>query len=311
MPRSAVSGGGRNVNPKFSVIIPAYNTERFVAETIRSVFAQTYRNHEVIAVDDGSTDGTLQALRRFEPRIRVLTKPRGGPASARNLAIKHATGEYLAFLDSDDLWIENKLAEQAEYLERHPGIGLLFSEVFMFREVDGQRRIQSKEGYTGDPTFSQLLFGNFIPNSTVVIRRACLDRVGLLNESPELIAVEDYEYWMRIARVCPMAGLPKPLVYYRIREGNLMGDGRDIDKRLRLFLRVIYEIERQYPRMWEECRVDRDLLLARLHVRAGFAWKERGLWREALRRFIRALTYSRRPRVLRWIFAAAVLKRWS
>jgi glycosyltransferase involved in cell wall biosynthesis len=299
------------MNPKFSVIIPAYNTENFVAQTIRSVFAQTDQNYEIIAVDDGSTDGTLQALREFEPRIKVLTKPNGGPASARNLAIKHSTGEYIAFLDSDDLWVKHKLEVQGAYLDRHPSVGLLFSEVLMFSEVDGRRKVHSKEGYTGDPTFYQLLFGNFIPNSTVVIRRACIDRVGWLNESPELIAVEDYEYWMRIARTCPLVGLSKPLAYYRIRDGNLMGDGKDIDKRLKLFMAVIEEIEKSYPRMWEEQQVDRSLLLARLHVRAGFAWKLRGLYGESLRRFAQALTYSRKPRVLRWIVAATLLKRWS
>jgi glycosyltransferase involved in cell wall biosynthesis len=299
------------VNPKVSVVIPAYNAEEYLTETIRSVFAQTYRDYEIIAVDDGSTDNTLRALRRFEPRIKVLTKPNGGPASARNLAINNSTGEYIAFLDSDDIWIRDKLEEQVAFLDKNTEMGLLFGEALMFVDEKGEKKIQGKIGYTGDPGFCQLLYGDFIPNSTVIIRRSCVDKIGLLNESKELIAAEDYEYWMRIAKVFPIAGIPRPLVYYRIREGNLMGDGRNIDKGLNLALNVINEVEKLFPRMWEECGTDRNQLIARLHIRAGFAWKQRGFWKECFFKFAKALTYSPKPRVFRWIIAAGLLKRWS
>jgi glycosyltransferase involved in cell wall biosynthesis len=301
------------VKPKVSVIIPAFNSEKYIAEAIESVLAQTYRGYEIIVVDDGSTDNTLQLLKQYDSRVKVLTKPNGGPASARNLAIKNSNGEYLAFLDSDDLWMKEKLEEQLAFLEKHPEVGLTFGEMLIFEEKGGKRIIQSKVGYTRDPTFRQLLFGNYIPNSTVVIRRKCVDKVGLLNESKELIAVEDHEYWMRIARSFPLAGIPNPLAYYRIRNGNIMGAGEnyDIDKGLKLAMAAIGEAEKQFPRMWEECQVDRDLLFARLHIRAGFAWKKRGNWKECMLRFIKALKFSRNPRVVRWIIAATILKRWS
>ncbi len=299
------------MNPRFSVIIPAYNAEKYLAQTIESVFSQTDQSYEVIVVDDGSTDRTLQILRSFEPRIKVLSKPNGGPASARNAAIKNSSGDYLAFLDSDDLWMPGKLEKQAAFLEKNPKIGLLFGEALMFSEEKGEKVIQSKIGYTEDPSFCRLLFGDYIPNSTVVIRRECVDRVGLLNEKRELIAVEDYEYWMRIARSFPMAGLPEPLAYYRIREGNLMGDGSDIDRGLNLSLAAIEEVEKLFPGMWEECRVDRNRLFARLQIRAGFAWKRRGDLNQCLRRYLKALSFSRHPRVFRWMIAATLLKRWS
>ncbi len=299
------------MNPKVSVIIPAYNAEHFVAETIRSVLAQTYSNYEVIAVDDGSTDNTLEVLRRHEPQIKVLTKSNGGPASARNLAIKNSVGEYIAFLDSDDLWIEDKLREQVAFLDKNPELGLLYSEALMFTEEAGEKKIQMKFGYTDNPTFCKLVYGNFIPNLTAVIRRACIDRIGFLNESKALIAVEDYEYWLKIARVFPIAGIPRPLAYYRIREGNLMGDGSDIDKGVNLALAAIREVEKSYPEMWEECGIDRSLLFARMYIRAGFAWKQKGAWKECLLRYVKALRSSRNPKVLRWIAAATLLKRWS
>lgn len=302
-------GGG--VQPRVSVVIPAYNAEDYIAATIESVLAQTYQNHEIIVVDDGSTDRTLQVLRNIELRIKVLAKTNGGPASARNLAINNSVGEFIAFLDSDDLWTPDKLAEQIAFLDLHPEVGLLFGEALMFNEINGEKVIQQKIGYTGDPTFRQLLFGDFIPNSTVIIRRACVERIGLLNESRDLIAVEDYEYWMRIARAFPMAGIAKPLAYYRIHEGNLMGDGGNIDRGHDLAITAIKEIERQFPQMWEETQVDRNLLFAKLQIRAAFAWKERGQWRECLKHVARALKISRNPRVFRWIIAASLLKRWS
>lgn len=297
--------------PKVTVIIPAYNIEGFVSETIQSVLDQTYKSYEVIAVNDGSTDNTLSVLKRFEPQIKVLTKSNGGPASARNLAIKNSRSEYIAFLDSDDLWIEDKLEEQVGFLDQHPEIGLLYSEAWMFTEENGEKKVQNKIGYTGDPRFCQLLYGDYIPNSTVVVRRSCVDQVGLLNEKRELIAVEDYEYWMRIAKNFTIAGIPRPLAYYRLRQGNLMGDGSNIDKGLNLVLAAIGEVEKLFPQMWEECGIDRNQLFARLQVRAGFAWKQQGAWKECLSKFAKALTYSRGPRVFRWIIAATLLKRWS
>jgi len=299
------------VKPEVSVVIPAYNSEKHIAETLRSVLAQTYRNYEVIVVDDGSSDGTLRLARSFEPQVKVLTKKNGGPASARNLAISNSQGDYIAFLDGDDLWVEDKLEEQAAFLDGNRSVGLVYGEALMFTESDGEKKIGSKIGYTTDPSFSSLLFGDYIPNSTVMIRRACVEKAGLLNESRELIGVEDYEYWMRIAKHFAIAGIPRPLAYYRIRDGNLMGDGSDINKGLNLSVAAIREIERLYPGLWEECQVDREMLFARLHVRAGFAWKQKRDWKQCAIKFREALGFSRRPRVFRWMAAAMLLKRWS
>lgn len=296
---------------KVSVVIPAYNAEGYLAETIRSVLAQSYRDYEVVVVDDGSSDQTLQVAKSFEPCVRAFRKENGGPASARNLAIENSTGEYIAFLDSDDLWVEKKLALQVAFLDDNPGIGLTFGEAWMFSEEAGERMVAGKIGYTGEASFRLLLFGDYIPNSTVMVRRGCVEAVGLLNESRELIAVEDYEYWMRIARSFPIAAIPEPLAWYRIREGNLMGDGQDINNGLTRSITALREMERQYPQVWTEQQVDRQLLLARLHVRAGFAWKQRQGWRESGRKFIEALSCSMHPRVFRWIAAAMLLKRWS
>ncbi|MEP7337857.1 MAG: glycosyltransferase [Acidobacteriota bacterium] len=291
------------------MVIPAYNAEKYIAETLQSVFDQTYRNYEVIVVDDGSMDGTLQLLQGYAPGVKVVGKSNGGPASARNVAINNSDGELIAFLDSDDLWFTDKLDVQVRFLCENPAVGLVYGEALMVGQDDGGET--RKIGFTESPSFCKLLYGDFIPNSTVIVRRSCVEKAGLLNESKELIAAEDYEYWLRIAKLFPIAGIPRPLAYYRVRNDSLVGDGKDIEKGLELALAVIHQVEERYPEMWVECGVDRNLLLARLHVRAGFAWKKRGDWGQCLLKFSNALGHSFTPRVFRWIVAATILNRWS
>lgn len=301
----------RHERARVSVIIPCFNAADFIGATIESVLRQTRPAAEILVIDDGSTDESARVLESFSDRIRVLRKPNGGPASARNLGLRQATGDYLAFLDSDDLWEEEKLERQLAEFDAHPETGLLFSEAWMFREVGGARSVMARIGYTGDPSFRQLLFGDYIPNSTVVIRRQVADAVGPLNERRELIGVEDYEYWLRIARRFRLRGMAAPLAWYRIREGNLMGTGADIEKGLRLALAAIGEIEAHHAEIWEEHGVDRARLMARLHLRAGHAWKKRGEWRRWLEHTISAGRHCHHPRVWRWMAAAAILRRWS
>ncbi|MFN0108596.1 MAG: glycosyltransferase family 2 protein [Blastocatellia bacterium] len=306
------------MQPKVSVIIPTYNSAPFIVATIRSVLDQTYSNYEVVIVDDGSTDDTLQILNAFVAsscdlvdKIRFFSKSNGGPASARNMAIKNSTGKYMAFLDGDDLWTPDKLAEQVEFLERHPEIGMTFAEAVVFTEQNSQKEFREKIGYTGVTSFCYLLLGDHIPNSTVMMRRECVDKIGWLNESRELVAVEDYEYWLRLARAFPIKGIAKPMAFYRVHANNLMGDGEDIERGLRLPLLVLNEIERQFPDCWQQCGMEREALFARLTIRAGFAYKQRGEWLNCLKKFSEALKLRCNLRVIRWIVAATLLKRWS
>jgi glycosyltransferase involved in cell wall biosynthesis len=297
--------------PKVSVIIPAYNAAPYLAESIESVLAQTYKDYEILVVDDGSSDETASVAKKFEPAIKLFCQANSGPASARNLAIKHSTGEYVAFLDSDDFWTPDTLTEQVKYLDGNPQVGLVYGEAIMFTQDGASRQDVGKIGYTTAPTLRKLLFGNFIPTPTVMLRRACIEKVGVLKVSSKLAVAEDYEYWLRIARNFPIAGIARPLAYRRLHQSNLLGDGRDIEKGLLFAQAALREIERQYPEIWEECVVDKPLLFAKLHIRAGFAWKQRGSWVNCLRHYRTAIGYCRAPRVFRWIVAATLLKKWS
>lgn len=297
--------------PKVSVIIPAYNIAPYLPEAIESVLRQTYQDFEILVVDDGSTDNTVEVASHYAPRVKLVIKDNGGPASARNAGMRQAAGEYIAFLDGDDSWVPDKLAEQVELLDTNPAIGLVFGRAQMFRQSENARQLGEIIGYTETPTLGFLLLGNFIPAQTVLFRLTCLDQVGYMKESDALPVAEDFEFWLRFAKSFPLAGINRTLAYYRIHESNLLGSGLDIEKGLKYALAALLEFERQYPEVWAECQVDRELLFARMHIRAGFAWKQRKAWMRCLSQYKAALSESCRGRVWRWIIAATLLPRWS
>ncbi len=169
-----------NYSPLVSVIIPVFNGQETVCRAIDSVLAQSYREREVIVVDDGSTDSTVELLRTYGSKIRLVEQRKGGVASARNHGIKFARGEYIAFLDHDDFWIQEKLAIQVETLRRHPTVGLTFSNL----EVVNKQG--EKLGFTyvsshlrSAPSWGDLLVkGPRVPVSTVLARREMILKVG-------------------------------------------------------------------------------------------------------------------------------------
>ncbi|MGD0119619.1 MAG: glycosyltransferase family A protein [Candidatus Binatus sp.] len=151
--------------PSITTIIPAYNCERYLAEAIESALAQRHHPHEIIVVDDGSTDDTAKVARRFEPAIRYSFQPNGGIGSARNCGIDLARGDLIAFLDADDLWLEGKLERQVQIFVDDPATDAVFGLVQQFDDTAG-RAIDA-----GEPMAGYLA-------STMLIKRASFDRVG-------------------------------------------------------------------------------------------------------------------------------------
>jgi len=187
--------------PKVSVIIPTYQSAQFVRKTIESVLVQTYRDYEVIVVDGGSTDGTREVLDSYGSRIRVISQRGKGVSNARNVGVFASRGEYIAFVDSDDLWLHKKLEVQLRFLESKPNIvGLTYSDALFFAENDigeskNERSFQIRKPHRGTP-IKHLLMTNFIPTSTVMIRKLCFEKVGLFDES--LQTCEDLDMWIRV-----------------------------------------------------------------------------------------------------------------
>jgi len=202
--------------PLVSVIIPTYNKSQYLREAIKSVLNQTYKNIEVIVVDDGSTDNTKEIVESFnDSRIIYIFQENKGPAIARNTGIKKAQGEYIAFLDSDDLWLKEKLEKQVDFMEKNSEIGLLGTGCY---EVTDKGKIIGKKIF---PIKNKILqkdlikYNSFI-QSSVMIRKEVFDKVGLYDKS--FRESEDYELWLRIAGNYKVRNLAEALTikrYYR------------------------------------------------------------------------------------------------
>jgi glycosyltransferase involved in cell wall biosynthesis len=201
---------------KVSAIIPVYNCERYVTAAIESVLAQTYPVHEIIIVDDGSTDGTRAVLEPYIGRIRYMRQEKRGVAAARNNGIVHASGDFIAFLDADDLWLPDKLQLQMDFLCHHPQYGLVYSDMKTFDEtgilhesVKIWLNMSPPSGWIFKELFAETLFAC----DATVFAKACVDRVGYFDES--LAVGEDYNMWLRMARHFQIGYLDVPLTKYR------------------------------------------------------------------------------------------------
>lgn len=207
--------------PRVSVVIPAWNAAGFIEKTLATVAAQTFRDFEVVVVDDGSKDDTKAVVDRFLAasglRGRCLKQENKKIAGARNAGIRAAEGELVAFLDHDDLWFPAKLAETLAEFDAHPDADLVCHDENVVK--DGTLVRVSHNGPLVPDMYGKLLFdGNALSPSAVVVRKAKLFEAGLFREDEKFNTVEDYDLWMRLARVCRMRFLPKVLGEYQLVE---------------------------------------------------------------------------------------------
>jgi len=203
------------INPLISVVIPTYNHGQFIEEAIESVLAQTYKNLEVIVIDDGSTDNTRQALEKYNKEINYIYQKNIGVSSARNRGISVAKGELIAFLDSDDAWLPEKLELQADLMSENKSISLVACGVYITDYLGGiKREWTPKNPLTHTEFLGQLRIRNdFINSSSALVRRECFKRIGGFDESLQF--GEDWDMWLRIAKYYEMRFVEKPLVKIR------------------------------------------------------------------------------------------------
>jgi glycosyltransferase involved in cell wall biosynthesis len=198
-----------------SVVIPAYNAEMFIGEAVRSVLAQTYTQLELIVVDDGSTDHTVEKVREAaDSRVQVITQANAGVSCARNRGIQASSGAYVAFLDSDDTWLPHKITTQVAALATEPSWGAVGSLVHY---ISPSGRVLGIGGYpVGKAQRAAVASAQLMPFSisSLLIRRAILDEVGLFDES--LRQAEDLEFLARVASATELDCLPEVLGSYRV-----------------------------------------------------------------------------------------------
>ena len=206
--------------PKVSIIIPAYNQEQFVTQAVDSALAQTYPNVEVIVIDDGSTDGTRDVLANYGKKIKYIHQQNKGLAGARNTGILAAQGDYLLFLDSDDIIPPSKLELQVPLLETQPEFGLVYSAWQCVNEDCTQVLLEYRMNKQGNLLRDLLRRTFFCIPAAAIIRRECLERVGLFDES--LRAAEDTDMWIRLAYAGYAFGyIDEILLLYRIHGASL------------------------------------------------------------------------------------------
>jgi glycosyltransferase involved in cell wall biosynthesis len=292
--------------PHVSIIVPAFNAERYIGTCLASVFGQTYRDYELIVVDDGSTDQTREAIVAAGGPVRYISQPNQGPAAARNSGIAAARGELVCFLDADDSWFPDKLEHQVEFLTRHRDVGLLFAdeEEFDDQGVHCHSLVSTSRffpaiaaGGTLDGAFQKLLEENFIPTSTVMIRKACFEACGQFDVT--LKGPEDRDMWSRIAVRFPVAFIPRVLARKRVVASSV---SRDIETTLRSRIRMWIKARRLFPDLVSRAAVN--ALLAPTYLQLGFVLLEKGRSPEARTMALKSLV-SRPSRS--WLLAVSLV----
>ncbi len=200
--------------PVISVIIPVYNGEKTIRETIESVLSQTFKDFELIVINDGSQDTSLEIVERIQdPRLKVFSYRNAGQATSRNRGIAHACGEYISFIDADDLWTPNKLEAQLRALQDNPQAAVAYSWTKCIDEFGQFSRRGSHISVTGD-VYAKLLLIDFIENgSNPLIRTQALAEVGGFDES--MTPSEDRDLWLRLAARYHFVAVPSPQILYR------------------------------------------------------------------------------------------------
>lgn len=288
--------------PRISVIIPVYNRAALVGRALDSVFAQTCRDYEIIVVDDGSSDGSVELLESYGDRLITVRQANAGAAAARNAGIALARGEFIAFLDSDDEWCSDKLRCQVEYFDVHPDVALVYTD--MIEVVDGY--VES-EAYlhcgaysrTGEgDLYEALLHENFIFTPTVMVRRTIFDGVGMFDT--QLAICEDRDLWLRIARQFSIGFLDQPLTI-RHRHGTNLTTNRELYmlSHLALFEKELAYSESHAPQFVPLIRKK----LAARHEEAGLHYLRVAQGRQARRHLASSRHYE--PSLHRTLMLAA------
>jgi glycosyltransferase involved in cell wall biosynthesis len=268
-----------------SVVVIAHNCAEYVGHAIQSVLDQTWTRLELIVVDDGSTDQTGDVVRRFsDPRLTYVRQENKGVPAARNEGIRHARGEFIAFLDCDDWWLPAKIEKQVARAIGHPEIGLVYSRAIRVDATgaEGDRFDSNVEGRVLD----RLLLGNCIAGSasSAMVSRRAIEAVGLFDES--LTFAEDWEYWIRVSSEFSVACVPDFDVRLLDRPGSL---GKNAKAVRHHSLRFIHAALDRYA---AGRPLFRRVALAQLHYVTSYnLWSAGSIW-EARRELLRSLIYN-------------------
>ncbi|MEI6125430.1 MAG: glycosyltransferase [Pseudomonadota bacterium] len=273
-----------------TVIIPTYNRAPFLGEAIGSVLAQTYGDFELIVVDDGSTDNTQEVLSVYTEKVVSLRTEHAGPSAARNHGILRSRGEYIAFLDSDDLWLPDKLKTQVDFFRNSPDAVICQTEEIWIRNNVRVNPMNKHKKYSGW-IFEHCLPLCIVSPSAVMMHRTVFDRVGLFDEA--MPACEDYDLWLRISSLYKINLIDKPMILKR--GGHADQQSRTIASLDKLRIHALGKIlesgtltasqhERAFHELEKKCRIYGNGCLKRGREKEGkffidlprrYSWREK------------------------------------
>jgi glycosyltransferase involved in cell wall biosynthesis len=218
-----------NTIPKISVVIPAYNSEKTIKATIESVFNQSFSDFELIVINDGSQDSTLEVISQInDPRIRVFSYENAGGNVSRNRGLKHSVGEFVSFLDADDLWTTDKLQAQLQALKDNLDAKVAYSWTD-YINADGEIFISGTHTTANGDVYEKLLVHNFLENgSNPLIYREVLLELDGFDESLE--ASQDWDMWLRLAARYSFVAVPKVQILYRVSSNSVSSNLRRQEK---------------------------------------------------------------------------------
>ncbi len=270
-----------------SIVIPTYNRERLISKAVESILGQTYKDWELFVVDDGSKDGTAEVMKAYcekDPRVHYLYKENGGQGTARNVGIRSAKGEYLAFLDSDDEWLPEKLEKQIAVMERYKEYDFCYTANVVFDEKKGKRKIERLHP-VADLSPSKLAGISMGALSSLLYRKSSFDKIGLFDENTYLrYTMEDNDWTVR-GHFLKGYYLDEPLVTYNLHIGNISKE--NMSKKLGMQISALeYVLEKNFSIISQDKKavIFRQQQLGHLCMLAGRTGDARKYFSESLKR---------------------------
>ncbi|NJN66458.1 MAG: glycosyltransferase family 2 protein [Chloroflexaceae bacterium] len=281
---------GKHHVPTVSVVIAACNASAWIAETLESVFAQTFHDFEVIVVDDGSTDDTATVVSQF-PQVQCISTPNKGPSAARNMGIRLARGEYIAFIDADDLWHPDKLRLQVDLLRR-TGLAWVYCDTYLFDHRTKKRLYTYNDFgrlHEGD-VLRSLFLDNFILSPTPVIKRSVFEKINFFDETILLRMgpAEDWNMWLHIASHYPVGLVNYPLAQCRLHQNSISRHATFAAS----IASSLWILENAVARNPEQLSHLKHRAVARVFLRVSIRLAARGNFTTAWNMFVRSLRLS-------------------
>ncbi len=265
--------------PLVSVIIATYNRADYLPATVASVLGQTFRDFELIVVDDGSTDETARVLAPFTDRLRYVYQENAERGAARNHGVRLAAGKYVAFLDSDDLWVPNKLEAEVETLRRRPDLGLVYSDAHYIDARDHRLGAVARRAREG-AVLRQIVCDNFVSFGAHLVDRESFRAAGAFSEDRLLSGSEDWEAWCRLAARVRFGHVANVGLLYRVHEAGSVAQPQHMERSMLRAWQTIFQNPQLQPQiigLERQARASVHLVLASLYYGANDfpgAWRQ-------------------------------------